>query len=390
MASSLRNKDWLIGYSHRTSLATASKLPTKGVVLARFKCIQDEKKGQHIDIFREIFAELKVVWERADVEQKLKASHNPNAAVDFKFLLAQREVPQRGFMDRVDEKDIERASRKRKSSSTPTNVETANVSLSLSEESEIVESSSSGETFSDLSRTPRPDSVTLELPDKSLLKATGQAADARNLSVRDHVAIVASTITAGGGDLQQLMSERFEMTEEEIRNVHKMANFIALFHTRPFIQSRLASLAPAVDLRYLSQMIWFKKKYETVGNVAIKSICNHLWYLTEELVVFSFFDESLPNALRESMVKQLLTFNRSKDFPPGKPKFPLINPDEIDYPNQLNLFVGAKSWLLFNLLDIDGEMLDWMQVPVVYWGKMSGYRKLKEIVSAFEVVNNCA
>ncbi|KZR97181.1 Uncharacterized protein APZ42_008091, partial [Daphnia magna] len=55
-----------------------------------------------------------------------------------------------------------------------------------------------------LSRTPRPDSVTLELPAKSLLKATGQAADARNLSVRDHDAIVASTITAGGGDLQQV------------------------------------------------------------------------------------------------------------------------------------------------------------------------------------------
>ncbi|KAK4003726.1 hypothetical protein OUZ56_005481 [Daphnia magna] len=107
-------------------------------------------------------------------------------------------------MDRVDEKDIERASRKRKNSSTPTNVERANESSSLSEESEIVESSSSGETFSDLSRTPRPDSGTLELPAKSLLKATGQAADARNLSVRDHVAIVASTITAGGGDLQQV------------------------------------------------------------------------------------------------------------------------------------------------------------------------------------------
>lgn len=103
-----------------------------------------------------------------DVEQKLKASHNPNAAVDLKFLLAQREVPQRGFMDRVDEKDIERASSKRKNSSTPTNVERANESLSLSEESEIVESSSSGETFSDLSRTPRPDSVTLELPAMSL------------------------------------------------------------------------------------------------------------------------------------------------------------------------------------------------------------------------------
>jgi hypothetical protein len=106
--------------------------------------------------------------------------------------------------------------------------------------------------------------------------------------------------------------------------------------------------------------------------------------------LYLFFYESLPNALRESMVKQLLTFNRSKDIPPGKPKFPLINPDEIDYPNQLNLFVGAKSGLLFNSLNIDGDMLVWMQVPVVNCEKMSGYHKLKEIVSAFEVVNDCA
>jgi hypothetical protein len=47
------------------------------------------------------------------------------------------------------------------------------------------------------------------------------------------------------------MSERFEMTVEETRNVHTMANFIALFHTRLFIQSRLASMVSAVDLRYL-------------------------------------------------------------------------------------------------------------------------------------------
>lgn len=71
MASSLRNKDCLIGYSHRKSLANASKLPTKGVVLARFNSIQFRtKKGQHIDICREIFAELKVVWERAGIPIK--------------------------------------------------------------------------------------------------------------------------------------------------------------------------------------------------------------------------------------------------------------------------------------------------------------------------------
>jgi hypothetical protein len=68
----------------------------------------------------------------------------------------------------------------------------------------------------------------------------------------------------------------------------------------------------------------------------------------------------------------------------------VINLDEIDYPNQLKSFVGPKSWLLFILFNADAEMLYWMQVSVIFWAKMSGYMKLKEIISAYEVVNDCA
>ncbi|KZR98383.1 Uncharacterized protein APZ42_006223, partial [Daphnia magna] len=125
MASSLRNKDCLIGYSHRKSLANASKLPTKGVDLARFKGIQDEKKVsilifvvkclQNLKLFgKELVSQLRRIIP-IPVENRKK-----NFAQDK--IVAQREVPQRGFVDRVDEKDIERASRKRKNSSTPTNV----------------------------------------------------------------------------------------------------------------------------------------------------------------------------------------------------------------------------------------------------------------------------
>ncbi len=64
----------------------------------------------------------------------------------------------------------------------------------------------------------------------------------------------------------------------------------------------------------------YKKKDEKVAIVAMKSISNHLWYLTEELVKLSVFDETLPNALRQGMVKKLLTFSRPKIIPPSKPK----------------------------------------------------------------------
>ena len=51
----------------------------------------------------------------------------------------------------------------------------------------------------------------------------------------------------------ELMSERFQMSTQETRNVHQMAIFIVICHAL-ILQSRLASISPTIDLKYLSQM----------------------------------------------------------------------------------------------------------------------------------------
>lgn len=60
------------------------------------------------------------------------------------------------------------------------------------------------ESFLSSRSTPRPKSVSLVIPAKNLAKFTGQAADSRNISVRDHTVIQASLIVAGGGDLHKV------------------------------------------------------------------------------------------------------------------------------------------------------------------------------------------
>lgn len=54
-----------------------------------------------------------------DVEKLLKQSRNPNAKVNYEFLLAQRKIPQRGYMDKLDTTSLERESMKQKRCSTP-------------------------------------------------------------------------------------------------------------------------------------------------------------------------------------------------------------------------------------------------------------------------------
>ncbi len=122
----------------------------------------------------------------------------------------------------------------------------------------------------------------------------------------------------------------------------------------------------------------------------ISSIQNHLWYLTEEIVVLSIFDEELPATLRQALVVKLLQIPRTNYFAPSKPTFPKIDPEKIEYPHQLLTLLGPKIWLFFHILNAKDEMLEWMKLPEKYWGGASGYQKLKTIASGLEVVNDCA
>ena len=88
-------------------------------------------------------------------------------------------------------------------------------------------------------------------------------------------------------------------------------------------------------------------------NAVQKNFCGHLWYLTEQLVVFALCDKELSNQERTQIASQLLLQAKPQHFPPGKPKFPAMNLF-TDNP-ELHTFVGPKSWLLFHKLEIEGR-----------------------------------
>lgn len=87
------------------------------------------------------------------------------------------------------------------------------------------------------------------------------------------------------------------------------------------------------------------------------------------------------------MAAKLLKTPHNLHLQPSKPKIPVFSDDNI--PNLVSL-IGARSWLLFNLLKLDNSQLDWLQVPVKYWDKMESYKKIEKFVVNLEVVNDCA
>jgi predicted DNA-binding transcriptional regulator AlpA len=109
------------------------------------------------------------------------------------------------------------------------------------------------------------------------------------------------------------------------------------------------------------------------------------------IVVLAIFDHDLPSALRLDMVSRLLCISRPTRYISQKPKFPKFDQLLIDFPRKLITFLGPRSWLLFDLLNLKEEQLDWMHsTSVDSWEKMTGYKTTEKIVRSLEVVNDCA
>lgn len=175
----------------------------------------------------------------------------------------------------------------------------------------------------------------------------------------------------------ELMAERFNLSQDERQQVHAMAEYVAFFHSKAFLTSRIATTAPINDLKYLSAMYLYRQEVnEEPGQAAINSCQRHLWYLTQELVVLALFGEKHSSFFRSVMALKLFNTNRPKTFSPGKPIFPVITEN---VPFLLDL-IGERSWLLFDLLQLKGSQ-DWMQLQPKYWNLMEDYRKARDFVS---------
>ncbi len=115
------------------------------------------------------------------------------------------------------------------------------------------------------------------------------------------------------------------------------------------------------------------------------SIIRHLWYLTEELVVFAFFDEGVQVDVKTRMAANLLNTRRPRHFLPGKPIFPEMI---IQTPNAtLDQFIGRNSWLLFDKLGCNGA---WLALRPDQWQHDAEYNHMSDIAKKLAVVNDSA
>ena len=106
------------------------------------------------------------------------------------------------------------------------------------------------------------------------------------------------------------------------------------------------------------------------------------------MVMLALCDKDTDNSEKKGLVQALLRQDRPQQFAPQKPKFKvelLLNKNHNE--PKLTDFVGPRSWLMFDLFDVD---VLWMQYPPSDWNQHPEYQRLHGLLNGLICVNDVA
>lgn len=182
-----------------------------------------------------------------------------------------------------------------------------------------------------------------------------------------------------------LFRREFELTARETNNLREICMFVVLFYIKAWFTSTSAVLAPKQDLELMQKLILYKEQNLSVSQAAIAKLCDHLWYLNEDLAVFALFDKDVPVEIKRRMVESIksqeVTIIIEKRRTENKKSL------EIFLNKNMSDFVSKQSLKLFDKFDLPYDFLD---EDVLLWPDSESYQENLEFFEKLKVVNDVA
>ena len=125
----------------------------------------------------------------------------------------------------------------------------------------------------------------------------------------------------------------------------------------------------------------YKKIDKKVADSCNKVFQRHTWYLTEENISFSLFNENLPISVREKLAAAIVkTTKKEGRLEVRKPELP-----DVKDSSTLADFAGPRSRLLFDLVGVNTQFLEKDD-----WHLTTEYEQLKSSLRNLSATNDSA
>jgi hypothetical protein len=179
-----------------------------------------------------------------------------------------------------------------------------------------------------------------------------------------------------------MFRKQLGLPTKDLDNLLQLTIFIIRVYARGWYSCTSSVEAPSNDLKFLKELLEYEKVHKVIAKVAQKRFTYHLWYLSEELVSFSVFDENLSDSERAGIVDGILHREGSED----PPKKRAIDMREVRTMSLKDLSTTC-SLNFFTILGID---TGFFEVPVSEWGARNDYQAGRLIATHLRVVNDHA
>jgi len=141
-----------------------------------------------------------------------------------------------------------------------------------------------------------------------------------------------------------LLQSQVRMIVKDKRALQDVCLFIVTLYVKPWLECTVAIKAPNQDLYFLKALKEYEKVDTTVSKAALSKFSHHLWYLCEETVILSLFDNEVDNQTKMKMIENL---DRDKRSDVGKRYIPSKEEMSQTLFGKLKLFFVSVFYILY-------------------------------------------
>lgn len=185
-----------------------------------------------------------------------------------------------------------------------------------------------------------------------------------------------------------LFRDQFVLTAREIKGIRDICQFIVRLYVKAWFTAPLAASAPNFDFNFLIELQNYNETDKDISRVAVKKMCGHLWYLAEEVVGLSFFDENIPLNVKEKMVESFRGNQPEAEEDGHCRDRNIIQPKDVSSltTKTMEYFVSKKTKSFFERFDISSDFMDyepssWPQCP----SYITGLQAVQKIIVVNDV-----
>ena len=178
-----------------------------------------------------------------------------------------------------------------------------------------------------------------------------------------------------------MFRSQFILTKTEEVGVQNICLFVVKLYLKFWFQAASAVSAPRNDLLFLTEIDKYAEENKDVSKVALNKFLQHLWYLSEELIAFAFFDDEVTIETKQSMVQALET--------PGEehPMKRISLDPKLIRTKELSDFVTSNTRRFFA---ITGFSSSFLIKDVSQLEEDDDYTSIKASIRCLKVVNDIA